>query len=153
MGARGPLPKPTALRVIEGNRSHRPLPVAEPQPKQVAPKCPSHLDKLARREWKRLVPILRDMRVLTEADYIQLGLLCSTYSRLIQAQEALNKSSLLIKSKKSGYVQMSPLLSIINTCTEQLAKLCAGFGLNPASRARIQVERNDNKTSDSDLIR
>ena len=100
---------------------------------------PRHLDKIARREWKRLLPILTQMRVLTEADGIHLGNLCTAYSTLIQAQEKLAKHGMLSKSP-NGYVQQSPFLSISNTAMEQVIKLSRDFGLSPASRVRLYME-------------
>ena len=58
MGLSGPPPKPTALKRAEGNPGKRRLNDFEPQPLEIAPRCPPHLDELARQEWKRIVPIL-----------------------------------------------------------------------------------------------
>jgi P27 family predicted phage terminase small subunit len=138
----GPAPKPTALKAFEGNRGHRPLNDREPIPLAGAPTMPRHLDKDARREWKRLVPILLAMRVLTEADGIALSNLCMAYSVLIRAQTMMLKSatgrqsSLLIKTG-SGYIQQSPLLGIINSQMAALTVMLREFGLTPASRSRI----------------
>lgn len=138
MGYRGPAPKPTAIRVLEGNRGRRPLNDAEPRPDPVPPKCPKHLDAEAKREWKRIVPILTRMRVLTEADGHSLANLCQAYSTMVRAQTKLNESGLLLKTP-SGYVQQSPLLSIVNTCVQTITQLSREFGLTPASRSRIQT--------------
>lgn len=146
MGLRGPVPKPTALRILEGNPGKRPLNHREPNPGGV-PQCPRHLDAHARREWRRLLPILLRMRVLTEADYIALANLCQTYSTMVQAQEQLSKAGLLYKSQ-SGYIQQSPLLSIVNTCVETINKLCREFGLTPSSRCRLTVNP-DEKADDA----
>src|ERR1035441_10114762 len=83
MGLRGPAKTPTALTVLRGNPGKRALPKDEPQPRAVPPYCPEHIraDKVALREWKRLLPILTQMRVVSEADYITLGNLCLAYSR------------------------------------------------------------------------
>ena len=89
MGLRGPAPIPTAIRRYEGNPGKRPLNVWEPQPKTVRPAMPRHLDEIARKEWKRLCPMLERMRVLSEADGIALANLCVDYSILQQAQESL----------------------------------------------------------------
>jgi P27 family predicted phage terminase small subunit len=148
----GPAPKPTALKLLEGNPGKRKLNTNEPKPKLVAPKCPGHLDEVAKKEWKRLVPVLLHMRVLSEADQIQLALLCQTYSRMIEAQEALSKSSLLIKTG-SGYVQQSPLIGIISTCTQQLVTLCREFGLSPAARTKITADQQQATSTRPTLIR
>lgn len=139
MGLRGPAPKPTALVLLEGNPGRRPFNDWEPKPRQIRPKCPAHLDEDARREWRRLAPILARMRVLTEADGIALANLCQQYATMIKAQQMLQKSSLLFKTG-SGYVQQSPLVGIVSACVDQINRLCREFGLTPASRSRFQVE-------------
>ena len=68
MGARGPAPKPTALKVLDGNPRHRPINRSEPRPRPVAPKCPSWLDAEAKREWRRIAPALERIGLLTEID-------------------------------------------------------------------------------------
>jgi len=138
MGLRGPAPKPTELVVLDGNPGKRPLNRREPKPRFTTPKCPEYLDETAKMEWRRLVPILKRMRVLTEADYLALGSLCQSYSTLIKAQTKLSEGGLLFKTP-SGYVQQSPLLSIVNSCVETITRLCREFGLTPASRSRLQM--------------
>ena len=138
MGYRGPAPKPTIIRALEGNPGHRPLNGNEPQPRPVAPKCPAHLDKEAKREWRRMVPILLRMGVLTEADGHALASLCLAYSTLVRAQLKLNESGLLMKTP-SGYLQQSPLISIINGAIEIINRISREFGLTPASRSRLQA--------------
>src|SRR5580704_2760820 len=73
MGYRGPIPKPSAIARAEGNPGKRRLNDCEPQPRATTPRCPDHLDAEAKKEWKRLVPVLRRMRVLTEADWMTLA--------------------------------------------------------------------------------
>src|SRR3954452_16994744 len=128
MGLRGPPPKPSSVRVLEGNPARRPLPANEPRPLPGEPEIPAHLDREARKERKRLVPILLSMRVLTVADGVALGNLCHAYSILIQAHKAMEKaataggSGLLMKTP-SGYVQQSPMSSVINGQVEIIHRL------------------------------
>src|SRR3954463_3792851 len=138
MGLRGPAPKPTAIKRLEGNPGKRKLNELEPTPKAGAPKCPDYLDEVARREWDRLTAILVSMKVLTEADYIALANLCQTYSTLMNAQKQMNKTGILYKSK-SGYIQQSPLLGIIHTQTTIVHNLLREFGLTPSSRTRVAI--------------
>jgi P27 family predicted phage terminase small subunit len=138
LGYRGPAPKPSALVLLEGNPGKRPINKREPQPRRVAPKCPAYLDEDAKTEWRRLVPVLRRMKVLTEADSMALSSLCQAYSTMIKAQSKLTESGLLFKTQ-SGYVQQSPLLSIVSSCVETITRLAREFGLTPASRTRLQM--------------
>ena len=144
MGYRRPIPKPSSIARAEGNPGKRRLNDCEPQPRNVSPKCPAHLDESARKEWKRLVPVLRRMRVLTEADGMALANLCQTYSTMIKAQVKLSELGLLYKSP-SGYVMQSPLLNVVNQCIDTITKLSREFGLTPAARSRIiaRIEEED----------
>jgi len=151
MGMRGPTPRPTALVVLEGNPGKRAINRSEPKPRMKAPACPGHLDEQAKVEWKRLVPIIHHMKLLTEADYIALANLCMAYSRMVRAEKKLAEGGLLYKTQ-SGYVQQSPLLSVINSSVETITKLCREFGLTPSSRSRIQLQSKDREHSGDDIL-
>ena len=152
MGLRGPAPKPTILKVIEGNPGKQKLNHREPQPYGCAPEMLKHLNRIARKEWKRLVPILLSMRVLTEADGIALANLCQAYSTLVEANELMakaaagGKSPLLMKTP-AGYMQQSPLLGIINSQMDIINRQLREFGLTPASRSRL-VAASDSTSID-----
>lgn len=138
MGYRGPAPKPTVLQIAEGNPGHRKINRDEPQYRMGVPKCPAHLSPEVRKEWRRLAPMLDAARVLTEADYMALANLCQAWVTMQKAQAQLEKTGLLLKTK-SGYVQQSPLISIVNSSMEIITKLSREFGLTPASRSRLSA--------------
>lgn len=150
MGTRGPQPEPTALKLLKGNPGKRAVNTSEPKPAAKLPKCPDHLDEVARKEWKRLAPILSRMRVLTEADYITLAALCQTYSQWKAAQEQLNRAGVagMLYKGPTGYIQVSPMLTIARAAVDQLTKLCREFGLTPSSRSGIQVADGRAKPAD-----
>ena len=106
-----------------------------------------HLDDRAKEEWKTLVPILKRMKVLSEADGIMLGNLCQAYSLLVKSQAKLQESGPLFKAP-SGYPMANPLIAIINGCQETITKISREFGLTPASRTRIQVAAKENAADD-----
>lgn len=145
MGARGPAPLPTAIQELRGNPGKRALNRNEPQPARVAPRIPELVkaDERARKHWKRMVPLLLKMRVLSEADGVALGSLCLDLSVLEQAQSKLQQSGLLIRTK-SGMLHQNPLLQIISDAADRVSKGLREFGMTPSSRSRIVVapERN-----------
>ena len=142
MGMRGPSPQPTALKLLRGNPGKRRLNPDEPKLEVKIPDCPEHLDEVAREEWKRLAPSLVAMKILTDADYIGLGTLCQAYATLIDAQLQLSKSGILYKTK-SGYIQQSPLLGIVNSQVQIITSLLREFGLTPSSRTRVVAASSD----------
>ena len=76
------------------------------------------------------------MKVVTVADYMTLASLCQAYSTMAKAQEQLNKTGILFKTP-NGYVQQSPLFSMVNQSAELVTKLCREFGLTPSARSRV----------------
>ena len=142
MGYRGPIPKPTSLEIAERRPGHRAINRNEPKARNIAPKCPDHLDDRAKKEWRRMVPILQRMKVLTEADGYSLANLCQTYSTLVTAQEKLSEAGILYKAP-SGYIMQSPLLAVVNQCIETITRLSREFGLTPAARSRIIAQTDD----------
>lgn len=141
----GRTPKPTNIERAEGNPGHRPINTREPKPMEVRPQMPRYLDAQARKEWRRLCPMLERMRVLTEADGIGLASLCVDYSLLQQVQADLAKTGLLVKNSKTGMIHQNPLLNIASVVSGRVARGLREFGLTPASRSKIQVAGNETK--------
>lgn len=92
MGLRGPAPKPNAVRIAEGNPARRPINTNSPQFAEGEPKQPAGMSPEARREWRRLVPILLSVpSLLTEADAYELADLCELRVRkeaLVRAMDS-----------------------------------------------------------------
>ena len=132
-------PKPTALRLIEGNRGRRPFNKREPKPRPVVPKCPRHLNDAAKVEWKRIAKTLHKLGLLTEIDGGQLALYCQAWGRWIEAEDALKKHGTIVKAPKTGWPMSSPYLVVANKAMEQMQRALSEFGMSPASRARVQA--------------
>lgn len=137
MGARGPAPKPTALRVIEGNPSRRPLNKLEPRPRPARPPCPRWLLVDARKEWHRLVPELERLGLLTIVDGAALAAYCQEWGRYVDAQHQLARYGALMKPTASGYIQENPYATVARKALQAVKAFAAEFGLTPASRTRI----------------
>lgn len=138
MGARGPAPKPTALKLLDGNAGHRPINRGEPRPRPVAPKCPAWLDREAKREWKRIAPALERLGLLTEVDGAALAGYCQSYARWKQCQEVLARDGLTFETG-TGYVAARPEVAIGNRALIEVRAFCVQFGLTPSARARMQL--------------
>jgi P27 family predicted phage terminase small subunit len=135
---RGRKPKPTHLKLLDGNPGKRTINSSEPQPKLRPPTCPSHLCPPAKAEWKRLATQLTALRVLTELDRAALAAYCQAYGRWVEAEKKLHETPMLLKLP-SGYVQQNPWLTIANKQLELMHKFLSEFGLSPVSRSRVSV--------------
>ena len=136
MATRGRKPKPTALKLLEGNPGKRPLNGREPVPLRAALKCPAWLLPEAKKEWKRLAPALEAMGVLTMADLTAFEGYCQAYARWKEAEAFITQHGSIFQTT-SGYVQQVPR----GSCAQQNLQIMQSFGsevgLTPATRARI----------------
>ena len=136
---RGRKPKPTKLKLLEGNPGKRPISGREPQPPASQPTCPAHLSPTAKAEWKRLARTLNKIGVLTQVDRAALAAYCQAYGRWVEAEKKLKETPVLLKTP-AGYVQQSPWLTVSNKQMELMAKYMAELGLTPSSRTRLAVQ-------------
>ena len=136
MATRGRKPKPTALKILEGNPGKRPLNENEPIPPKGSIKCPTWLLPEAKKEWKRLAPSLEAMGVLTMADLTAFEGYCQAYARWKEAEEFIAQHGSIFQTP-SGYVQQVPQVSIAQQNLKIMQSFCSDFGLTPATRARI----------------
>ena len=141
----GRRPKPTALKELQGNPGKRAINRNEPKPTGV-PRCPSHLDSEAKKEWARISKELVAIGLLTSVDRAALAAYCSSYSRWAAAEEQIQKFGTVIKSPKSGYPVQNPYVGVANTALDHMRKFGVEFGMTPASRTRLQVEPQSGQT-------
>ena len=136
---KGRKPKPTLLKLLDGNPGKRPLNDREPVPPDGVPDCPDFLDDTAREEWFRTAQVLKEMQLLSRADRSALAAYCVAYSRWVQAEAQVKKHGMIVKSPDKGFPMKSPFLSIADQTMEEMRKFMVEFGLTPSSRSRIRV--------------
>ena len=135
-------PKPTNIKILEGNPGKRPLNEYEPKPKKKAPRCPNWLDTAAKTEWRRLSRNMADLGILTEIDMASFAAYCQAFARWKEAEEFISKHGTIVKTP-SGYWQQVPQVSIAQTYLKIMNRLCEQFGLTPSSRSRIIADTLD----------
>ena len=147
MAQRGRKPKPTAIKLVEGNPGKRPLNTNEPKPKSKAPSCPKWLEGEAKKEWRRLAKQMEQLGILTEVDRAAFAGYCQAYARWKDAEEFISKHGAIVKTP-SGYWQQVPQVSIAQQYLKQMSKFCEQFGLTPASRSRIVADSTQGDAAD-----
>lgn len=148
MATRGRKPKPTALKMLEGNPGKRPLNENEPKPPKGTIRCPTWLEAEAKKEWRRLAPSLEAMGVLTTADITAFAGYCQAYARWKEAEEFITQHGSIFQTP-SGYVQQVPQVSIAQQNLKIMQSFCSEFGLTPATRSRI-IAGNGDKVDEDD---
>lgn len=143
---RGRPPTPTPIKALRGNPGKRPLNAAEPRPPAARPTCPSWLSRDAKAEWRRIVPELEQVGLLTQVDRAALAAYCQSYARWRQAEAALDDGLRieLFKVTNEGeaivyQVIQKPEVAIAQKERQLMKAFLTEFGLTPASRTRLKT--------------
>jgi P27 family predicted phage terminase small subunit len=129
----GRRPTPTALKKLRGNPGND----KEPTPETGEAETPKGLSKFAIEKWKSLVPELLALGVLTKIDGEALANLCTAYSHQRIAEKAIQRlGTTAIAIDKHG-----KFLKHWNDATKIMKQFEVEFGLTPASRSRIRIEK------------
>ena len=142
----GRKPKPTKLKVLEGNPGKRPLNNKEPAPDSDLPSYPPHLDDIGRQEWDRVASELKELGILTGIDMAVFAAYCHSYSVWVDAAIKIQKSGTIIKAP-SGYPVQNPLVSVARNAQNQMLKALVELGMTPSSRSRITIEPKEKKNA------
>ncbi|ABI59719.1 phage terminase small subunit P27 family [Nitrosomonas eutropha] len=136
---RGRYPKPTHLKIVEGNRGKRGVNKQEPDPAYLNDlAAPDYFSAGAKIVWSEIVPGLREAKLLTEVDVPMLHMACeaiATYRRaaLECGQEYTEPGA---KERKSiSYWEMVKSMAF-----KQAMTALQQFGMSPAARTRIAVQ-------------
>lgn len=149
MTRRGPKPKPTQLRLLEGGQPRRGA-ANEPQPPKPAeiPPPPIYLAGEALEEWNRVIEDLYSTGVYANIDQTMLAAYCMAYQRWIRAELDLEKMAkadptthaAMIKTTNGNAIQ-NPLMGVASSARRDMQRLAAEFGLTPSSRSLIDAGR------------
>lgn len=129
-------PKPTTLKLLQGNPGKRPLPTDEPRPQlgAVAPQwVRDDLRMLAR--WQEHAPRLTRLGLLTEVDAGALAAIC------------------LLEVKLADMVEAAAGGAALANVTRELRALWSRFGMTPADRAKVHGLKADPDDPLGDLLR
>jgi len=153
MGKRGPAPKPTAQKVLEGNLGKRKLNTAEPQFAEGAVP-PPWLNDRAGAEWALVAAELQRLGMLMAVDRSTLGIYCSAvadveaFSAMIDEQGRMIEMPLLAKNgdavlqdgKPVMIRRANPAMRWLNEARKLVRLFGSEFGFSPSMRTRIPVK-------------
>ena len=121
---KGRRPKPTALKILQGNPGRGPLNMKEPQLTPGKPEKPEDLGSYGSEMWDELVEELLHIRVLTMADRRALEMACRAYQ---EYRENLTKIDDLKRFRA------------VSDAWKRIKSMLVEFGLTPSSRSKIQT--------------
>lgn len=156
MGARGPAPKPSELRAIEGGAgkggrdlSHRPS-KRTPKYAPLTEHPPDWLPREAKAEWRRLMAEFdRIPGLVQRPDRAAFIAWCQEWARYVEASRDVNERGAVILTvpdelRDDGrpvYIRegKNPNVQIARDCLTHIIALSSRFGLTPGDRARLNI--------------
>jgi len=148
----GPAPTPSAIKRLRGGPDRTAGGVkyndAEPQPALGQPDMPKGLSSLAKREWKRVVPLLLAINVLTVVDGPVLMAYCESWAMWVTALKEIKRGGLtyesggqLVDGKLVGAIRrLNPAVAERDKALKSLRGFMNDLGLSPSARTRIKTD-------------
>ena len=103
MAITGPKPKPTAIKILEGNPGKRPLNLNEPKPLQIAPECPDWLLDEAKKELKNVL----------DSKSIYWGGIRENFEKILENDEAIGRLAWKVFNDQSGKEASDEVKSLV----------------------------------------
>lgn len=138
----GRYPKPTNLKVVEGNRGKRGMNKQEPDPEYLAVDClaaPEWLDARAKVVWSEIAPELQKARLLAVIDVPLLAMCCVAIAQFRYAVTKVGDAAVLDADGEKGE-SLNPWLIVQSMSFKQAVAILREFGVGPAARSRISLQ-------------
>jgi P27 family predicted phage terminase small subunit len=146
MGRRGPAPKPTAVRLLHGDRKDR-INLDEPMPSLGSVECPEWLSADAKSIWTGLAPDLHRQGLLTGWDVEAFANFCDAAARRRRAAAHLEAEGEVVSLPAMDHgrvvgtrVAPNPWAAILVAADTQVQRYAARFGLTPSDRGQLRVD-------------
>lgn len=146
---RGRKPKPTYLKVLDGNAGHRPINEDEPKPKIDLSEPPADFGASEQRIWREAIASAPP-GMLKDLDASVFGAWVTCTYRLQCARATMNRLEKMDETTKGtlikgpgGKMIVNPLLREIRGMSDAVRKLAAEMGFTPTSRTRVKVPKSD----------
>lgn len=147
MGKRGPKPEPTVLKIAKGNPGKRAINKREPKPPSDGIEPPEYLAGKSLEKWHEVVPQLKMMGVMTDADVEVIARYCTMHEQwlkyLDQVRRGLDVLVIRDESGKVKYMQSTPAATMLMKLATSMLRIEQEFGLTPSARTGIVAQTND----------
>jgi P27 family predicted phage terminase small subunit len=155
MGARGPKPAPTHLKLLKGTQESR-VNRDEPIPTKGEVIVPPGMTDAARAVWDELAQDLMDKGCLTPWDVYAFEAFCEAVAQYRECRRLLNSAKSTTgkytERGAAGGVIKSPYHQMMRDCVETMSKIGGRFGFTPGDRANLTIGGEDKKEHGAERI-
>jgi P27 family predicted phage terminase small subunit len=142
---KGAKPRLRLVSPADGDMSPKPSPASPMSP-------PAWMPKDAKAEWRRVMPVLTERRILTAADLGCLESYCVAIGQVQACQRVLTRArSMFVKSDRSA-PRPHPAIRVMHSAMTQARQLAAELGLTPVSRSRPAIAEHEDDDDFAGLV-
>ncbi len=155
MGKSGPLPARDKVRHLKAvarvSKSGSSGSSVQGSVVGVAPACPSWLDREGKAEWKRVVPELDRLGLLSKLDRAVLAAYCDVWSKFVGLRKVLKDDGLIGVGHRGRPVK-HPGWQMYRDSLSLCLKLWTQLALTPNARLRMEIPEQSQVGSGADLL-
>lgn len=145
----GGKPKPSYMRVLEGNASKRPLNKDEPKPRTPLADPPDSLSDRQKEIWRNaLTHAPPDLLKGLDESVFKVWVVAYDYHD--QANVMVQKHGVFMKTKNGTPIQC-PWIAVVNRQALVMMRAAAEMGFTPSARSRVKVEPSKVSNTFSEL--
>lgn len=113
-------------------------------------RCPEHLSDDAKKEWKRIVKLYRELshQIVTDLDVNALEVYCEALVTYRKATAKVRETAEVYVSKGDSKPKKNPWLTVANEAAMQMKKYGEILLLDPVSRARASLAKEEKENDD-----
>ncbi|RXV64860.1 phage terminase small subunit P27 family [Roseovarius sp. A46] len=109
--------------------------------------APDWMTAQAKAEWHRIMPLLVERRILTEADMGSVENYCMAISTAREADSVLQERGHVYEDLH-GNLRRNPASLVLKDAMQTARQLAAELGLTPVSRSRPSIREDDDPEDD-----
>lgn len=146
---RGPKPQPAALQALRGGKSKgkaAEVGVEAPKVKRLPP-APAWLNSAAKKYWREYGHALKQLGVLSEADFPALAALSASAASYEIAVGRIRSVDDMITESDNGFVAVSGAQSAALQWSKEVRAWMVEFGCTPSSRRNVRPAEKPAKTA------
>lgn len=121
----------------------------DPAAVEAVPKPPAWLSKESKAEWRRIMPLLTERRILTEADMGGVENYCVAIGQVREMERIIRSEGAVFQSEHGP--KKHPAVAIQADAMTRARQLASELGLTPVSRSRPAIRDDENEDDLSGL--
>lgn len=142
---------PAALKLLNGRGNGKDSAGREinlgPKFVRSAPEPPTWLGREAKAEWKRVVPELERLKLLSRVTRSSLVAYCETWETFMVATQVVHEEGLTIEAKQGRLAH--PAVGIQRASGAELRRWATEYGLTPASEQKVKPQEESGGSQDA----